>query len=83
MKAPGDHEMDHREKAVPQVHHDALADAPQAADRAPEGGIERRIVRPQHEGVGELHAREGLAHDAFLEGLEVDRDVGELRHSPS
>jgi hypothetical protein len=46
---PGDHEVDHDEELVVEAEDDALADAPHAFTVRAEDGVERRIVRAQHE----------------------------------
>ncbi len=81
VQAPGDHEVQHQEQLVLEGDHDALAEALQADHRPPLGCLQRRVHRAQQGDAAQLDGLETPARDSRLEGLQIDRDVGKLRHA--
>ena len=80
MQPPGDHEMQHQEEIPIETDHDALAEPAKAGEAAVGRRRDRGIDRAEQERAREPHPFEGRACDAGLERLDVDGDVGQLRH---
>jgi len=80
VEPPGDHQVQHQEQIALEADHDALAEAREPDDTAAGRRRDRRIDRAKQERAREPHALEGRAHDPRLERLDVDGDVGQLRH---
>src|SRR5207244_2362898 len=59
---------------------DALAEPAEGGDAPAGGRRERWIDGPEQEGAREAHTIQPRPGDARLEGLDVDRDIGQLRH---
>lgn len=76
----GDHQVDDEEVLGVQLDRDPLAQAPQSDDPLAAALLERRIDRAQDERAGEAHALQDAVDDTRLEGLEIDRDIGQLGH---
>src|SRR5919109_1717988 len=81
LEPAGDHQMEDEKELSFHLPHDALPDAAQVDHAASFGGRERRIDRAQQRRAGDARALERLAHDAGGQRLEINRDVGKLRHS--
>ena len=79
-QAPGDHQMDDEEEVVLEAEDDALAEPAERDDRATDDGGDRWIDGAQEERAREAHRLERLAENARREALEVQLDVGVLRH---
>src|SRR5215831_18029323 len=80
VQAPCDHQVDDQEQIIVELDHDALAKPTQRLDGASMRGGDGRLERADHEGAGQPHALERGAADARVERLDVDGDVGQLRH---
>ncbi len=78
-----DHEMQNEEKLTLERDDDALADSPDADDFPSLGGCDRRRHAAQHEGIHEPHALERPPDEAAFQMLDIDDDVGQLRHRGS
>ena len=73
--------MQDEPEVVVQAERDALAEAAQAADVTAVRCGERRVHGAQEERAGQTHALERPIQDAPFQRLEVERDVGQLRHA--
>jgi hypothetical protein len=80
VQAAVDHEVQDEPEVLVQAERDALAEAAQAADVPAQGGGERRVHGAQQERAGQAHALERPILDTSLQRLDVQRDVGQLRH---
>ena len=72
--------MEDHEDPVFELPHDALAEASQAPHGSAFDGEQRWVERTDEERAGDAGALEPLTDDAWLEALDVDRDVRELGH---
>src|SRR2546429_7152453 len=75
--------MQHEEELTLESDHDALAHSPDADDFLSFGGGYRRRHAAQHEGIHEAHALERAPREAAFQMLDIDDDVGQLRHRGS
>jgi hypothetical protein len=86
-QAAGDHQMDDQEQwraiAGLQRQHHALAEPLDAEDTRAFRLRDRRQRGAQHERVEHAHALQRVALHLGGEALDVDRDVGQLRHARS
>ena len=80
VQAAVDHEVQDEPEVAVQAERDALAEAAQAADVPAVRRGERRVHGAQEERAGQTHALERPIQDAPFQRLEVERDVGQLRH---
>src|SRR2546425_6829745 len=74
--------MEDEEDVSLHLPHDALSQASQSHDFATLCRAERRVDRAQQRGADHTGTLERLADDTRGQCLEVNRDVGELRHGP-
>ena len=81
MEPSRDHQVDDQEEIALEGDDETLAQAVQSGHPAAMGGRERRIERAQDEWAGQSHPLERGAADAQVERLEVDGNVGQLRHA--
>jgi hypothetical protein len=83
VKAAGDHEMEDQPEAVFEADADTFAEAAELEDFFAGGVGERRVCCAQEKGTDDADGFESLAKDARFEGLDVNSDVWELRHTLS
>ena len=82
-QAAGDHEVQHEEQLALELEDDTLADSANAQDSLPFRRSDGRGDAAQHEGVQEAHALERAPREAAFQMLDIDDDVGQLRHRGS
>ena len=75
-----DHQVHHEEEIVAEIEDDALADAAHCAHLAADEGVDRRIVGAQDKRTRDEESLQALADRVPREGLQVDANVGQLRH---
>ena len=80
---PRDHQVDDQEELVVELEHDALADAPHAADDLAGDRVDRRRHRAQDERARQHHLFEHSAGHLRPQRFHVDHDVWKFRHSPA
>src|SRR6185503_1493333 len=83
LEPAGDHQMENEKQLAFHLPHDPFSNAPQADHRAALGRGERRIDGAEQRGTHHARARERLPHDPWSQRLEINRDVGKLRHPQS
>jgi hypothetical protein len=79
-EAPRDHEMKHEEELAIELDRDALAQPMQIEHVVADHRIERRRNRAQQEWRGEADADHLPANDPWSQRVEVEQDIGQLRH---
>src|SRR5690242_3793782 len=72
--------MEDEEERSFHLPYDALPNAAQGHDLAPFHGRERGVDGAQQRRTDDARPLEWLPHDAWGQRLEIDRDVGKLRH---
>ena len=80
MQASSDHQVEDQPEIAFEADGDALADAPQLADRAALEVLKGRVHGAKEKRAGKANAFEGFVKDARFEGGEIGGDVGELGH---
>jgi hypothetical protein len=80
LEAAGNHQVEHQEDVLVELHHEALAQSMQRNDMPTDCRIEGRIDRPQQERAGETHPLDSLADHARTERGDVEEDVRQLGH---
>ena len=83
VKSAGDHQVDDEEELPVERDHDAFSEAAQARHPPADRGVERRIDRAEQERARQAHPLEPGPDDSRLQRLDVNDDVGELRHRTS
>ena len=73
--------MKDQEQLALGFHDHALAEPVKICDRSTFDGRERRIDRAQEKGTSQSHAGHALADDPRSKRVQVQEDVGELRHN--
>ena len=73
--------MNDEEQVVFHGPHQPLAEAAQRDDDFAVGVIDWRIERPDEKRAGYTDPIESLAHDARLQRMQVELDIGELRQA--
>src|SRR6185295_20388395 len=80
VQPAGDHQMEHREQLALEAEDDALAETPEAHDPAPGEAGEGRLDGAQQEGTAEPDRLQRLPLEARPQRLQVDLEIGKLRH---
>ena len=80
VKAAGDHQMEDEPEVVFESDADALAEAHEFGDLFAFGGSNGRVGGAEQRGRDDTNARDALAEDSALQGLDVDDDIGKLGH---
>ncbi len=74
------HQMDDEIEIVLHSEDDSFSDTLQRLHLEPHRGVVRRVVGAQHRRRGDPHPAHHLTEDAPLQCLQIDHDVGKLRH---
>ncbi len=83
MQAPGDHQMEDQPIVAFEAERQSFAQPPQLRDKAAFEGIKGRIDGPEKKRACSPDAPQRLSQDPLFQGLQIDRDVGQLWHGPA
>ena len=75
--------MEHEEKLVVQLDHDALAQPPEGANLLSGDLLERGVVGAEQRDAANPDLTHLGADDPGAQGMEVGLDLGKLRHAPA
>jgi len=79
--AAGDHQVQDQPGAALEAEGDAFADAAEVGDGVPFDGADRGVDGAQQERAEDADGVQAAAFDVAVEGLDVDRDVGQFGHA--
>jgi hypothetical protein len=79
----GNHQVQDQEQLVAEIEHEALSQPAQVHDSPSFERRHRRLDRTNDERVAQAHALDRLVHDARAQGIQVQLDIGQLRHDIS
>jgi hypothetical protein len=82
VQPTGNHEVEHQEKLPLEAHHDPLAEPPHLHHPSSLGFNQARRHRTQEERARQSDTGQLPAADERRQALDVDDDIGELRHLP-
>ena len=81
MQPSGDHQMQRQPKIIFESKDDAFPQPPEGGDFSSLHAMNGRHRGAQQKRAGDAHLLQRLAHEATLQGLEVDCDIRQLRHA--
>jgi hypothetical protein len=76
VKATRNHQVQHHPDAVIKLDGDPFPNPSQRPNGVAFDGFNRRLHRPQQEGIGQAYAFERLADDARLQCAKISGDIG-------
>ena len=82
MQASGDHKVEDEEQIAFEREDDPLAEATEGRDSLSLARLDGGIERPEEKRAGHPDLFQPLPRDSRVKRLDVDDDIGQLRHAP-